>query len=498
MSYILALDQGTTRSRALLINHRGVICSMAQKEFAQKYPHPGWVEQDAMEIYASQYAVMEEAVLRCGITASEIAAIGITNQRETTIVWDKDTGHPIAPAIVWQCRRTAEACETLKKQGLAESIRQKTGLVIDAYFSATKIAWILAHVPGARAKAEAGKLLFGTVDTWLIWNLTGKQRHVTDVTNASRTMLFDIHRLCWDEELLDLFGIPASMMPEVQNSSTIFGHHLFHGVSIPIAGVAGDQQSSLFGQTCFSPGETKSTYGTGCFMLLNTGDRAVESKNGLITTIAASAGQTVQYALEGSVFVAGAAIQWLRDGLGLIQTSAEASSLALTIPDTNGLYLVPAFTGLGAPYWDMYARGCLVGITRGTTKAHLARAALEAIAYQCLELSEAMEQDWGAPLPALQADGGASQSQFLMQFQADLLQKPVLRPAVLESTALGAAFLAGICIGFWDNTDQLRQIRALGALFQPQMDDATRTHLIAGWKKAVQRSLHWEEETNRY
>lgn len=494
MPYILALDQGTTSSRALLFDTTPSICSVSQKEFPQNYPQPGWVEHDAMEIYATQYAVMEEAVLKADIAAKDIAAIAITNQRETTVVWDKRTGRPIAPAIVWQCRRTAAQCEALKQSPLSDVIRQKTGLIVDAYFSATKIQWILDHVPGARADAEAGHLLFGTIDTWLVWKLTGGKNHVTDYTNAARTMLFNIHTLSWDEDLLELFHIPKSMLPAVQDSSSIFGYHTLHGVEIPIAGIAGDQQASLFGHTCFHPGEAKSTYGTGCFLLMNTGERAIESKNGLLTTIAIGLNGKVQYALEGSVFVAGAAIQWLRDELQLIKTSAEASDLALTVPDTAGLYLVPAFTGLGAPYWDMFARGCLIGITRGANRAHLARAALEAIAYQCLELVEAMEQDWGAPISMLQADGGASQSQFLMQFQADLLQKCVLRPKILETTALGAACLAGLAVGIWKDTDELVRRRRLGASFSPTMEEDTRQKLVQGWKKAVSRSLSWEEQ----
>ena len=494
MQYILALDQGTTSSRALLFDTTPSICSISQREFPQGYPHPGWVEHDAMEIYASQYAVMEEAVLKADISVQDIAAIAITNQRETTVVWNRHTGRPIAPAIVWQCRRTAARCEELKQSAMAETIRKKTGLIVDAYFSATKIEWILDHVPGARAAAEQGDLLFGTIDTWLVWKLTGGKNHVTDYTNAARTMLFNIHTLTWDEELLSLFRIPKSMMPAVQDSSSIFGYHTFHGVQIPIAGIAGDQQASLFGHTCFHPGEAKSTYGTGCFLLMNTGDRIVESKNGLLTTIAIGRNGHVQYALEGSVFVAGAAIQWLRDELQLIKTSAEASDLALTVPDTAGLYLVPAFTGLGAPYWDMFARGCLIGITRGANRAHLARAALESIAYQCLELVEAMEQDWGAPVSVLQADGGASQSQFLMQFQADLLRKCVIRPQILETTALGAAFLAGLAVGIWKDTDELVRRRRLGASFTPSMEEEARQKRVLSWKKAVSRSLSWAEQ----
>ena len=489
--FILALDQGTTSSRAILFDSGQRIVSVAQRDFAQHYPREGWVEHDPMEIYSTQAGMMAEAVTKSGIDPRKIAAIGVTNQRETAIVWERATGRPVYPAIVWQCRRTAAICDRLKAEGAGEMIRKKTGLLIDAYFSATKIRWILDEVPGAQQRAERGEPLFGTVDSWLIWKLTGGAAHVTDPTNASRTMLYNIHTLDWDQELLDLLSIPRAMLPEVRSSSEIYGYTDLCGVRVPIAGIAGDQQAALFGQCCFERGEAKNTYGTGCFLLMNMGETPCESRNGLITTVAVSRGGRIQYALEGSVFVGGAVVQWLRDELRLISDRAEIGPLARTVEDTGGVYLVPAFTGLGAPHWDMYARGCVMGLTRGTTRAHLARAAEESIAYQVAELVGAMERDTGTALKTLNADGGASRDGFLMQFQADILGRPVRRPAILETTALGAALLAGLAVGVWDSTEQIRRGRGQGALFSPEMPPQQRERLLAGWSRAVGHSRGW-------
>ena len=491
--YVIALDQGTTSSRAILFDREQNIIAMGQKEFPQHYPKAGYVEHDPMEIYSSQYGVMVEVLAKSNVQPEEIAAIGITNQRETTIVWDKETGRPIYNAIVWQCRRTAPLCEELKRQGLEDYIRERTGLLIDAYFSGTKIKWILDNVPDARQMAKEGRLLFGTVDTWLIWKLTGGRAHVTDYTNASRTMLYDIRHMCWDKKICEALDIPMNMLPEVKPSSTIYGTMNYAGVEIPIAGCAGDQQAALFGQTCFAPGEAKNTYGTGCFLLMNTGDTICRSRNGLISTIAISLNGRVEYALEGSVFVGGAVIQWVRDGLRMIQESRDAEYYAQKVPDNGGVYIVPAFTGLGAPYWDMYARGAIVGITRGTTQNHIIRAAEESIAYQSADLVAAMEKDIGVPITSLKVDGGASRDQFLMQFQADILNKTVLRPAIRETTALGAAYLAGLATGVWKDRDEIRSLWHCNMTFAPQMDEAERTRLLAGWHKAVGRSSDWAE-----
>ena len=492
-TYLLALDQGTTSSRAILFDREQRIVGTAQKEFTQHYPREGWVEHDAMEIWSSQYSVMMEVLAQSGVDPADIAAIGITNQRETTILWDKETGRPIHNAIVWQCRRTAPMVDALLEQGLGEHIRRTTGLVPDAYFSATKIKWLLDHVEGARTLADQGRLLFGTVDTWLLWKLTGGAVHVTDYTNASRTMLYDIRRLCWDETLLQALDIPRSILPEVRDSSAIYGYTDLQGVRVPIAGIAGDQQAALFGQGCFSPGEAKNTYGTGCFLLMNTGETPCESRNGLITTIAVGLDGAVQYALEGSVFVGGAVIQWLRDELRLLTESRDAEYYAQKVPDTGGVYLVPAFTGLGAPYWDMYARGCLVGLTRGTRREHIIRAAQESIAYQVADLVAAMEKDTGLPLSALRADGGASRDAFLLQFQADILDRPVLRPVIRETTALGAACLAGLAVGVWKDREEIRALWKEDARFSPALPAPRREELLRGWHKAVGRSLDWAE-----
>ena len=489
--YILALDQGTTSSRAILFDEAQNILQTAQREFTQLYPQAGWVEQDPMEIYSSQYSVMMEAIAQSGIDPREIAALGITNQRETTIVWDKKTGRPIYNAIVWQCRRTADICEALEAAGLGPHVQKTCGLRIDAYFSATKIKWLLDNVPGARARAEAGELLFGTVDTWLVWKLTNGGAHVTDYTNASRTMLFDIHNLCWDPVLLKALDIPACMLPAVRESSGVFGYCNLQGHDVAIAGIAGDQQAALFGQCCFEPGEAKNTYGTGCFLLLNTGRQAVQSQNGLITTIAVGLGGQVTYALEGSVFVGGAVIQWLRDRMHFIHEASDAAYFAGKVPDTGGVYLVPAFTGLGAPWWDMYARGTIVGITQGTRPEHIIRAAEEAIAFQSADLAEAMEKDLGAPLSCLRADGGASRDALLMQFQADILGREVLRPMVRETTALGAAYLAGLAVGLWKNQAQLKALWKCDVRFQPNMGEADRRSRREGWRRAVQRATGW-------
>lgn len=456
--YIMALDQGTTSSRCIIFDKQGNICSMAQKEFTQIYPKPGWVEHNPMEIWSSQLAVATEAMAMLGLDAEAISGIGITNQRETTIVWDRYTGEPVYNAIVWQCRRTADIIEKMKTEGFDKAVREKTGLIPDAYFSASKIAWILENVPGARQKAEAGDLIFGTVDTWLIWNLTKGAVHVTDYTNASRTMLFDIHSLCWDQEILNWFGIPESMLPEVKPSSCIFGmtDPLVFGEPIPIAGAAGDQQAALFGQCCFEQGEVKNTYGTGCFLLMNTGHQAISSNAGLLTTIAASVGTEVEYALEGSVFVAGASIQWLRDSMRMIKTASQSQEYAEAVPDTAGMYIVPVFTGMGAPYWNQYARGTVVGLTRGCTKEHFIRATLESIAYQSVDVLRAMEADCGICLKSLKVDGGASANDFLMQFQADIMDTEVHRPECIETTALGAAYLAGLATGYWKDRKEIR------------------------------------------
>lgn len=491
----MALDQGTTSSRCIIFDHSGAMLASAQREFAQHYPKPGWVEHDAAEIWETTLEVARGAMAKSGLEAADIAAIGITNQRETTVVWDRETGEPVCPAIVWQCRRTAPMADALAASGWAEKIRQKTGLVPDAYFSGTKLRWILDKVPGARQGAEEGRLLFGTIDSWLIWNLTGGRAHVTDVTNASRTMLFDIRRLRWDPELLELFGIPEQMLPKVQPSSCIYGETepaLFGG-KIPVAGAAGDQQSALFGQCCFEAGDVKNTYGTGCFLLMHTGSEPVFSENGLITTIAASGPGRIRYALEGSVFTAGAAVQWLRDELKLIPDAAASEAEARSVADTGGVYVVPAFTGLGAPYWNQYARGTITGITRGFTRAQLVRATLESIAYQTCDICRAMESDAGVELTRLRVDGGAAANDLLMQFQSDLLGAEVLRPACIETTALGAAYLAGLAVGYWKDTADIRQNRQTGRVFLPEMRDATRAKLLKGWNRALTTALAWAD-----
>lgn len=494
MKYILALDQGTTSSRVALIDEQGNILSVLSREFPQIYPKEGWVEHDPTEIWSSQYGVMMETVAKSGIDPSEIAAIGITNQRETTIVWDKNTGKPVYNAIVWQCRRTAEEIETLKERGLAPSIRAKTGLIPDAYFSASKIAWILESVEGAREKAERGELLFGTVDSWLIWKLTNGKVHATDFTNASRTMLFNINTMTWDDELLALFKIPRAMLPKVQNSGEIFGYANVGGVEVPIAGVAGDQQAALFGQCCFEKGEAKNTYGTGCFLLMNTGEERPTSENGLLTTVAATLqGEKPQYALEGSVFIGGAVIQWLRDEMRFFAESRDAEYYAKKVPDTGGVYIVPAFTGIGAPYWDMYARGSIFGITRGTKREHIIRAAQESIAYQSSDLVTAMQKDTGMAIKRLNVDGGASRDGFLMQFQADILGAEVVKPATHETTALGVAFLAGLSVGVWKDREQIRRLQKLDKVYAPAMQETERVEKLKKWHKAVERSLGWEQ-----
>jgi len=492
--YVLSLDQGTTSSRAILFDGEQNIIGVRQKEFTQLYPREGWVEHDPMEIWSSQYAVMMEVIAQSGVSPREIAGIGITNQRETTIVWDAETGRPVYNAIVWQCRRTADIVDGLAEAGLSEYIRKATGLIPDAYFSATKIKWILDHVEGARDRARQGKLLFGTVDTWLLWKLTGGAVHVTDYTNASRTMLFDIHRLCWDETLLEALDIPRAMLPEVRPSSQVYGYTEIQGVKVPISGIAGDQQAALFGQTCFAPGDAKNTYGTGCFLLMNTGETPCESRNGLLTTIAVGLEGGIQYALEGSVFVGGAVIQWLRDEMRFFNDSRDAEYYAQKVPDNGGVYLVPAFTGLGAPYWDMYARGAIVGITRGTKREHIIRAAQESIAYQVADLLRAMEADTGAPLTRLKADGGASRDLFLMQFQADILDREVLRPSIRETTALGAAYLAGLAAGVWKDQAELTSLWRCDSTFRPKLDAAARERLLGGWHKAVGRSRDWARD----
>ncbi len=494
--YVMALDQGTTSSRCILFDRKGSICSIAQKEFAQYYPKPGWVEHNPLEIWSSQLSVAVEAMGQIGADIEEIAAIGITNQRETTICFSKKTGKPVYPAIVWQCRRTADMIDQMKKDGFDQVIRARTGLVPDAYFSGTKIKWILDNVEGARQMAQEGELLFGTVDTWLIWNLTKGKVFVTDYTNASRTMLFDIYKKEWDEEILSYFDIPKSMLPEVKPSSCIYGvsDETVIGGEIPIAGAAGDQQAALFGQCCFDAGEAKNTYGTGCFLLMNTGEKPIASQNGLLTTIAASREGKERYALEGSVFVAGAAVQWLRDELRMIKTAPQCEEYAKAVEDTEGVYVVPAFTGLGAPYWNPYARGIVTGLTRGASKEHFIRATLESLAYQTAEVIEAMEKDAGMALDSLRVDGGASANDFLMQFQADVLDKKVLRPACIETTALGAAYLAGLAVGFWKDEADIRENWALADTFAPGMEAGARTARLKGWKRAVRAALVWAEE----
>ena len=493
---MLALDQGTTSSRCILFDKQGNICSMAQKEFEQIYPYAGWVEHDPMEIWASQLSVATEAMSKIGVTGENIAGIGITNQRETTIVWDRHTGQPIYNAIVWQCRRTADDIEKLVKDGLADYVRKTTGLIPDAYFSASKIAWILDHVTGAREKAEAGDLLFGTVDTWLIWNLTKGAVHVTDYTNASRTMMFDIHNLRWDDNILDYFHIPKSMLPEVRPSSCVYGctDLSLLGGKIPIAGAAGDQQAALFGQCCFDKGDVKNTYGTGCFLLMNTGEKMVRSKNGLVTTIAIGLNGKVEYALEGSIFIGGASVQWLRDELKLVGEARDTEYFARKVKDNGGVYVVPAFVGLGAPYWDMYARGAILGLTRGANKNHIIRATLESIAYQTRDVLEAMQEDSGIKLASLKVDGGAAANNFLMEFQADILGTNVRRPETLETTALGAAYLAGLAVGFWETKDEISSQWKLEKEFTPNMAEDERVKKYSGWKKAVKRAMEWEKE----
>ncbi len=491
--YIMALDQGTTSSRCILFDKGGNIISLAKKEFTQYYPKPGWVEHDPHEIWSSQMSVAMEAMSQIGIDAESIEAIGITNQRETTIVWDKRTGNPVFPAIVWQCRRTADMIDKIRKDGMFDKIRAKTGLIPDAYFSATKIRWILENVDGAMEEARKGNLLFGTVDTWLIWKLTRGEVHVTDYTNASRTMLFDIYNKKWDQEILDYLGIPACMLPEVKPSSCIYGYSNEHllGGRIPISGAAGDQQAALFGQCCFEPGDVKNTYGTGGFLLMHTGNKAVNSEQGLLTTIAVNPDGSPGYALEGSVFISGAAIQWLRDEMQLLESAAESEIFCMSVPDTNGVFVVPAFTGLGAPYWDPYARGAVLGLTRGAGKAHVIRATVESLAYQALDVIRSMEKDSGTPIRALRVDGGASANNFLMQFQADVLGEKVVRPACIETTALGAAYLAGLATGFWKNAEEVRQNWSIERTFEPSITDSKRNNLLRGWKKAVSRVKNW-------
>ncbi|MFN4313032.1 MAG: glycerol kinase GlpK [Chitinophagaceae bacterium] len=494
--FILSLDQGTTSSRAILFNKAGQLVASAQKEFTQFFPQPGWVEHDASEIWSTQLGVATEAILKAGLSTRDIAAIGITNQRETTVVWDRDTHLPICPAIVWQDRRTAAYCDQLKKEGRADMIRAKTGLVTDAYFSGTKVKWILDHVEGARDKAQRGELCFGTVDSWLLWKLTNGKVHATDVSNASRTLLFNIHTLNWDAELLALFGIPESMLPEVRSSSEVYGHAetILSGPNIPVSGIAGDQQAALFGQMCTEPGMVKNTYGTGCFMLMNTGSMPVASNNNLLTTVAWKLGDSVQYALEGSVFIGGAVVQWLRDGLHIIQNSADVEQLCAKVKDNGGVYLVPAFTGLGAPYWNQHARGVVVGITRGSSDAHLARAAVESIAFQSMDLLKAMEADAGIPIRQLRVDGGATVNNQLMQFQSDILNTEVVRPSVTETTALGAAYLAGLAVGFWSELEEARLNWQQDRVFSPEMTDQHRGQLQKDWKRAVRAAQAWTEE----
>ena len=497
--YIMALDAGTTSNRCILFDEKGEICSIAQKEFTQYFPKPGWVEHDANEIWSSQLGVAVEAMAKLGIGADDIAAIGITNQRETTIVWDKSTGEPVYNAIVWQCRRTSEYCDTLKDKGLTDKFREKTGLIIDAYFSGTKLKWILDNVDGVRERAEKGELLFGTVETWLIWKLTKGKAHVTDYSNASRTLLFNIKVLTWDKEILEELNIPESMLPEPKPSSCVYGYSdaSFFGKEIPIAGAAGDQQAALFGQTCFNPGEAKNTYGTGCFMLMNTGETPVYSQNGLVTTIAWGLDGKVNYALEGSIFVAGASIQWLRDELRIIESAADSEYMAKKVKDTNGCYVVPAFTGLGAPYWDQYARGTIVGLSRGVNKYHIIRATLESIGYQVNDVLHAMKADSGIDLAALKVDGGASANDFLMQFQSDIINAPVKRPSCVETTAMGAAYLAGLAVGYWNSKEDVIKNWAVDKIFSPIMGEDERERKIKGWNKAVKYSFGWAKEEDK-
>jgi glycerol kinase len=492
-NYILSFDQGTTSSRAIVFDKKGSIVAVAQKEFTQIFPQPGWVEHDANEIWSTQLGVAAEAITKAGLTVKDMAAIGITNQRETTVVWDRASGMPIHNAIVWQDRRTADFCDSLKAAGKHQLIQQKTGLVIDAYFSATKVKWILDHVEGAREKAAKGELCFGTVDSWLVWKLTNGQVHVTDVSNASRTMLFNIHALQWDTELLEIFDVPASMLPQVKSSSEVYGYtqNILTAHNIPIAGIAGDQQAALFGQMCTHPGMVKNTYGTGCFMLMNTGEKAVPSSNNLLTTVAWQINGVTHYALEGSVFIAGAVVQWLRDGLKIIRTAAEVETLASEVQDSGGVFVVPAFAGLGAPYWNQHARGTIVGITRGTTGAHFARAALDSIAYQTMDVLKAMEADSGISIKELRVDGGATANNLLMQFQSDMLQTKVVRPVITETTAIGAAYLAGLAVGFWKDLEEIQAQWQKETVFSPKMDDQERIALSEGWKKAIQAAVSW-------
>ena len=493
MKYILALDQGTTSSRAIVFDHAGSIAAVAQKEFPQIFPKPGWVEHNPRDIWSTQAGVAAEVLTKANIAAADVAAIGITNQRETTVVWDRKTGEPICNAIVWQDRRTANICDRLRARKMDRVIRRKTGLVIDAYFSATKVQWILQNVKGARARAKAGELAFGTIDSWLVWNLTGGKVHVTDASNASRTMLYDISKGDWDEELLKLFGVPRSMLPEVRSSSEVYGETKLLGTPIPIAGIAGDQQAALFGQACTKAGMAKNTYGTGCFMLMNTGTKRIASKNNLLTTVAWRIGDRTDYALEGSIFIAGAVVQWLRDGLEFFRSAAEIEALAASVNDTGGVYLVPAFAGLGAPHWDQYARGTIVGLTRGSTKAHIARAALEGIVLQVMDVLKAMEADSGIKLKELRVDGGASANDLLMQMQADVMNAPVVRPKVAETTALGAAYLAGLAVGFWKSQEDIARQWQVDKRFTPRMKSAERKRIAKGWVRALGRAKAWEE-----
>ncbi|HAL94800.1 MAG TPA: glycerol kinase [Chitinophagaceae bacterium] len=494
-TFILALDQGTTSSRSILFDRTGSIVGLAQKEFKQHYPQPGWVEHDAHEIWETQLGTLVEVLAKGRIQPQQIAAIGITNQRETTVIWDRATGEPIAPAIVWQDRRTAEFCDTIRSQGKAPLLQEKTGLILDAYFSATKIKWLLDHTPGAREKANKGDLAFGTMDCWLIWKLSNGKVHATDVTNASRTLLYNIHQLEWDKELLELFDIPASLLPTVVASSGVLGNcEVIPGHSIPIAGVAGDQQAALFGQLCVDPGMVKNTYGTGCFMLMNTGEKAIHSTNNLLTTIAWQVEGKTEYALEGSVFIGGAVVQWLRDQLKVIHSAPDIEKLASTVPDSQGVYVVPAFAGLGAPYWNAYARGTIFGLTRGSNQAHIARAALESIAYQSADLLRAMQADASIPILELRVDGGATVNDLLMQFQSDLLNCHVVRPIVTETTALGAAYLAGLAVGYWQNKEELRSLWKSDHVFKPTIDPATRNNLVQGWQRAVKASIVWAND----
>ena len=496
MKCVLALDQGTTSSRAIVFDHAGSVVASAQQEFRQIFPRPGWVEHDANEIWTTQLATAKDAIAKAGLTATDIAAIGITNQRETTVVWDRTTGAPIHHAIVWQDRRTAARCDQLKARGLAATIKRKTGLVVDAYFSGTKLEWILKNVPGARARAKAGNLAFGTIDSWLIWNLTARRTHVTDPSNASRTMLFNL-KGDWDDELLKLLGVPRSVLPEVKSSSEVYGETRLLGGPIPIAGIAGDQQAALFGQACTQPGMVKNTYGTGCFMLMNTGTKPIASKHNLLTTVAWRIGDRTEFALEGSIFIAGAVVQWLRDGLGIIKASSEVEALASQVTDPDGVYLVPAFTGLGAPHWDQYARGLVAGVTRGTTAAHIARAALEGIAFQVADVLRAMEADAKIKLKELRVDGGASANNLLMQFQSSLLGVPVVRPKITETTALGAAYLAGLAVGYWKDQKQIAEQWQVDRRFTPAMKQVERNKLDAGWRKALERARRWEDARAR-